>query len=66
MVICFIIYYLYYLISLCSLTLIVQLEEGIVQMLTKTIKEDGLEICTDSMHKPRTIDEYVQACRNQI
>ena len=43
-----------------------QLEEGTVQMLAKTIEKDGLEICTDGMHKPRTIDEYVQAWHNQI
>jgi hypothetical protein len=41
-----------------------QLEEGIVQMLAKTIEEDGLEICSEGVQKPRTIDEYVQAWRN--
>jgi hypothetical protein len=46
--------------------MILQLEEGAVQMLEKTIEEDGLEICTESMQKYRTIDEYVQAWRNQI
>jgi hypothetical protein len=46
--------------------MILQLEEGIVQMLAKTIEEDGLEIRTEGMQKPRTIDEYVQAWRNQI
>ena len=66
MVICFIMYYLHYLISLCSLSLIMQLEEGVVQMLMKTIEEDGLEICTEGIQKPRTVDEYVQAWRNQI
>ena len=65
MVICFIMYYLQYLISLGSLPLFVQLEEGAVQMLAKTIEEDGLEICTEGMQKPRTVDEYVQAWRNQ-
>ena len=66
MVICFIMNYLHYLISLCSLSLIVQLEEGAAQMLAKTIEEDDLEICTEGMQKPRTIDEYVQAWHNQI
>ena len=65
MVICFIMYYLQYLISLASLPLFVQLEEGAVQMLAKTIEEDGLEICTEGMQKPRTVDEYVQTWRNQ-
>jgi hypothetical protein len=46
--------------------MILQLEEGAVQMLAKTIEEDGLEICTKGIQKPRTIDEYVQAWRNQI
>jgi hypothetical protein len=27
----------------------------------KTIKEDGLKISTEGIHKPRKIDEYVQA-----
>ena len=52
--------------SLGSLPLFMQLEEGAVQMLAKTIQEDGLEICTEGMQKPRTVDEYVQAWRNQI
>jgi hypothetical protein len=46
--------------------MILQLEEGAVQMLAKTIEEDGLEISTEGMQKPRTLDEYVQAWRNQI
>ena len=66
MVICFIMYYLHFLIFLCSLCLFVQLEEGAIQMLAKTIEEDGLEICTKGMQKPRTVDEYVQAWRNHI
>jgi hypothetical protein len=66
MVISLIMYHLYYLIFLCPSSMILQLEEGAVQMLAKTIEEDGLEICTESMQKPRTLDEYVQAWRNQI
>jgi hypothetical protein len=66
MVISLIMYHLYYLIFLCPLSMILQLEEGAVQMLAKTIEEDGLEICTEGMQKPRTLDEYVQAWRNQI
>jgi hypothetical protein len=46
--------------------MILQLEEGAVQMLAKTIEEDGLEISTEGIQKPRTLDEYVQAWRNQI
>jgi hypothetical protein len=46
--------------------MILQLEEGAVQMLAKTIEDDGLEISTEGMQKPRTLDEYVQAWRNQI
>jgi hypothetical protein len=66
MVISLIMYHLYYLIFLCPSSMILQLEEGAVQMLAKTIEEDGLEICTEGMLKPRTLDEYVQAWRNQI
>jgi hypothetical protein len=44
----------------CPFFMILQLEEGAVQMLAKTIEEDGLEICTEGMQKPRTVDEYVQ------
>jgi hypothetical protein len=33
---------------------------------SKTIKEEGLEICTEGMQKHRTVDEYVQAWRIQI
>jgi hypothetical protein len=51
---------------LCPWSMILQLEDGAVQMLAKTIEEDGLEICTEGMQKHRTIDEYVQAWRNQI
>jgi hypothetical protein len=46
--------------------MILQLEDSAVQMLAKTIEEDGLEICTEGMQKHRTIDEYVWAWRNQI
>jgi hypothetical protein len=35
-------------------------------MLSQTIEEDDLEICTEGMQKPRTVDEYVQAWLNQI
>jgi hypothetical protein len=66
MVISLIMYHLYYLIFFCPSSMILQLEEGAVQMLAKTIEEDGLEICTEGMLKPRTLDEYVQAWRNQI
>jgi hypothetical protein len=45
--------------GLCSL--ICQIEDG--DLLAKAIEEDSLEICTEGMPKPRTIDEYVQAWR---
>jgi hypothetical protein len=32
----------------------------------KSIEEDGLEIITTGIQKPRTVDEFVQAWRNQI
>jgi hypothetical protein len=46
--------------------MILQLKDGAVALLSKAIEEDGLEICTEGMQKPRTIDEYVQAWRIQI
>jgi hypothetical protein len=49
---------------LCSL--ILQLEDGSVVLYLKTIEEDGLEIITAGIQKPRTVDEFVQAWRNQI
>jgi hypothetical protein len=38
----------------------------VVDLLSKAIEEDSLEICTEGMPKPRTVDEYVQVWRNQI
>jgi hypothetical protein len=49
---------------LCSL--ILQLQDGSVVLYLKTIDEDGLEIITAGIQKPRTVDEFVQAWRNQI
>ena len=46
--------------------MILQLEEGVVQMLANTIEEDGLEICVEGMQKHRTMYEYFQVWRNQI
>ena len=47
-------------------TFLLQLEDGIVDLLAKAIDEDGLEMCIESIQKPRTIDEYVQAWHNKI
>jgi hypothetical protein len=49
---------------LMSLTL--QLEEGSVDLFSKSVKEDNLEIDMDVVEKPKTIDVYVQAWQNQI
>jgi hypothetical protein len=38
-----------------------QLEEGVVGLILKTVKEDGLTIDMEVAKKPRTIDVYVQA-----
>jgi hypothetical protein len=43
-----------------------QLEEGAVDLFSKTVKDDGLVIDMEVVEKPRTIDEYVQAWHNQI
>jgi hypothetical protein len=42
------------------------LEESVVDLFSKTIKEDGLEIDMEVVDKPKTIDKYVQAGHNQI
>jgi hypothetical protein len=48
------------------ISLILQLEEGAVDLFSKSVKEDGLDIDMDVIEKPRTIDVYVQAWHNQI
>jgi hypothetical protein len=46
--------------------MILQLEDGAIAQLSKSIEEDGLEICTKGIQKHRIVDEYVQAWHNQI
>jgi hypothetical protein len=43
-----------------------QLEDGVVDLFSKTVKDNGLEIDMQVIEKPRTIDMYVQAWFNQI
>jgi hypothetical protein len=43
-----------------------QLEEGVVGLILKTVKEDGLTIDMEVAKKPRTIDVYVQAWHNRV
>jgi hypothetical protein len=38
---------------------ILQLEEGSIDLVSKSIKEDNLEIDTNVVEKPKTIDGYV-------
>jgi hypothetical protein len=45
---------------------ILQLEDGAVDMFLKIVKDNGLELDMQVVEKPRTIDECVQAWRNQI
>jgi hypothetical protein len=42
------------------------LEEDAVDLFSKTVKEDGLEIDMEVVDKPKTIDKYVQTWHNQI
>jgi hypothetical protein len=42
------------------------LEEGVVDLFSKTVKEEGLEIDMEVVDKPKTMDKYVQAWHNQI
>jgi hypothetical protein len=46
--------------------LFLQLEDGAVLLFSKTVDDDGLEITTSGNLKPQTVNEYVQAWRNQI
>jgi hypothetical protein len=42
-----------------------QLEEGTVDLFSKTVKEDGLTIDMEVAEKPRTINVYIQAWHNR-
>jgi hypothetical protein len=39
--------------------LMLQLEEGVVDQFSKTVKEDGLTVDMEVVEKPKTIDVYV-------
>jgi hypothetical protein len=43
-----------------------QLDEGVVDLYSKSVKDDGLEIDMQVVVKLKTMDEYVQAWRNKI
>ena len=43
-----------------------QLEDGIVDLLQKIVKDNGLEIDMQVIEKPRTMDEYVQASKSNL
>jgi hypothetical protein len=43
-----------------------QLEDGAVDLFSKKVKDNGLEIDMQAVEMPRTMDEYVQSWRNQI
>jgi hypothetical protein len=43
-----------------------QLEEGSVDLFSKTVKDDGIEIDMHANESLKTSDRYVQAWRNQI
>ena len=45
---------------------LLQLEQGAVDLFSKTIKNDGLAIDLDVAQKPRSISLYIQAWHNQI
>jgi hypothetical protein len=44
------------------LSFLLQLEEGVVGLFSKTVKDDGLAIA----QKPKSISLYIQAWHNQI
>jgi hypothetical protein len=43
------------------LSSLLQLEEGVVDLFSKTVKDDGLAIDLDVAQKPRSISLYFQA-----
>jgi hypothetical protein len=43
-----------------------QLEDGVVELFSKAVKEDGLLIDMEVPEKPKTIDVYIQGWHNQI
>jgi hypothetical protein len=43
-----------------------QLDDGVVDLFSNTVKEDGLLIDMEVLEKPRTLDVYVQGWHNQI
>ena len=45
---------------------ILQLEAGSIDLFSKSVKEENLEIDMDVVEKPKTIDMYIQAWHNQI
>jgi hypothetical protein len=49
--------------DICSL---LQLEEGSVDLFSKTVKDNRIEIDMQANESLKTIDRYVQAWRNQI
>jgi hypothetical protein len=45
---------------------LLQLEEGVVDLFSKTVKDDGLAIDLDVAQKPKSITLNIQAWHNQI
>jgi hypothetical protein len=43
-----------------------QLEDGTIDLFSKTFNEDGLEIGIQGIEKPQIIGEFIQAWHNQI
>jgi hypothetical protein len=48
------------------LSSLLQLEEGAIDLFSKTVKDDGLAFDLDVAQKPRSISLYIQAWHNQI
>jgi hypothetical protein len=51
---------------MCLNTSLLQLEEFVVDLFSKTVKDDGLEIDIQVVEKSKTINDYIQAWHNQI
>ena len=51
---------------ICVVHLLLQLEDGAVDLFSNSIKEDGLLVDMEAPKKPRTLNVYIQGWHNQV
>ena len=51
---------------MCDVHLLLQLEDGAMDILTNSIKEDGLVVDMEVPEKPRSLVAYMQVWHNQV